>query len=59
MDTVKRDPCLAVCFVINILSFKWMEREGERMENLLINAEHNKEATQRETSSETKLRAKW
>ena len=69
MDTVKKDipaHVLLFCYqrfglLYHFLS-GWKEKGG-RMETLLINAEHKEEATQRETSSETKLFgfsfAKW
>lgn len=59
MDTVGGIPVHVLLFCyqhLAALSFlKWMEKKGGRMENLLINAEHKEEATQRETPSETRL----
>lgn len=49
---------MCFCFVINIWFLyhflSGWKKMGERMENLLINAEHKEEATQRKTSKETK-----
>lgn len=66
VDTVKGIPAhvLLYCYQpLAALSFlKWMEKRWEDGKNLLINAEHKEEATQRE-SRETKLfgssLAKW
>lgn len=58
MDTVKGIPAHALLYCyqhLAALSFlKWMEKRWEDGKNLLINAEHKEEATQRE-NRETKL----